>query len=228
MNCVVVDDEALSRKVLEKCISDTDFLNLVGSYSSTLELTKALKAKKIDLIFLDIQMPEMTGIEFVRTIKEIPQVIFVTIKTSYAIEAFENDVTDYLVKPISYERFLRAAEKAQKIHDVFGDTNPDENIIYVKSDSRLIKVDFSKITHIEALGDYVRIHTKSGKYTVLSTMKALEAKLPSNDFMRVHKSFIIKIDKILKVEKNVIYLENTSIPVSRTYKDVLRDRLPLF
>ncbi|UTW60946.1 response regulator transcription factor [bacterium SCSIO 12741] len=225
MNCVVVDDEHLSRKVLEKCISQTDFLNLVGYYTNALELKKGLDEKKIDLIFLDIQMPEMTGIEFIRTIKDIPQVILVTSRTNYAIEAFENDVTDYLVKPISYERFLKAAEKAQKIHEAFGNNDAEENIIYVKSDSRLIKVDLLSVTFIEALGDYVRIHTKSGKYTVLSTMKAMEAKLPSDDFMRIHKSFIVRIDKILKIEKNTVYLEKDRIPVSRTYKDSLKSRL---
>lgn len=226
MNCVVVDDESISRKVLEKCVSDTDFLNLVGSYSSAVQLTKELANKKVDLIFLDIQMPDMTGMEFIKSIENIPQVIFVTSRTNYAVEAFENDVTDYLVKPINYDRFLKAAEKAQKINELFSDDS-EENIIYVKSDSRLIKVDLSQVLFIEALGDYVRIHTKSGKYTVLSTMKAMEAKLGTKDFLRVHKSYIVRLDKILKIEKNLIHLETTQIPVSRTYKDKLKGALQI-
>ena len=224
MNCVVVDDEALPRKLLEKCISDTPFLNLVGSYSSAIDLTRDIKTKKIDLIFLDVQMPDMTGMEFIRSIENIPQVVLVTAKTSYAVEAFENDVTDYLLKPVTHDRFLKATNKARKIHEAFGEAD-DQDIIYVKSDSRLLKVDFSSITFIEALGDYVRIHTKQGKYTLLSTMKAMESKLPKSKFMRVHKSFIIRLDKILKVEKNLIHIENNTIAVSRTYKDALKEKL---
>ncbi|MBD80708.1 MAG: DNA-binding response regulator [Crocinitomicaceae bacterium] len=224
MNCVVVDDESLSRKVLEKCIADTPFLNLVGSYSRATQLQKELSNKSVDLIFLDIQMPEMSGLEFVKSLKDIPQVVFVTSRTNYAVEAFENNVTDYLVKPINFQRFLKSAEKAKKINDLFSE-NQDDNIIYVKSDSRLIKVDLSHIVFIEALGDYVRLHTKSAKYTILSTMKAMETKLKSSDFQRVHKSYIVRIDKILKVEKNVIHMENVHIPVSRTYKDVLKSSL---
>lgn len=224
MNCVVVDDESLSRKILEKCISDTKFLNLVGSYSSALTLQKEISSKKIDLIFLDIQMPEMTGIEFIKSIQNIPQVILVTSRTNYAVEAFENDVTDYLVKPFTYERFFKAAEKAEKINAVFNE-DMEDNIMYVKSDSRLLKLSLNEITFIEALGDYVRINTKKGKYTVLSTMKAMDAKLKSEDFQRIHKSYIIRLDKIQKIEKNAAYLENTQIPISRTYKDSLKAAL---
>lgn len=228
MNCIVVDDEVLARKTIEKYILETDSLNLVGSYSSALELINALKVKSVDLIFLDVQMPEMSGIEFVRSLRDIPQVIFVTAKSGYAVDAFENDATDYLLKPVGFERFSKAAEKALKIHQAFGKGDSDEHVIYVKSDSRLIKVDFNKITHIEALGDYVRLHTKSGKYTMLSTMKALEAKLPEKDFIRVHKSFIVKLDKILKLEKNQLFLESGVIPVSRSYKDILKSKLSIF
>ena len=199
----------------------------MGSYSSAIELQAEIESKKIDLIFLDIQMPEMTGLEFIKSIENIPQVIFVTSRTSYAIEAFENDVTDYLVKPIVYERFLKAAQKAEKINDLFGDESEDERIIYVKSDSRLIKVDLTQITMIEALGDYVRIHTKSGKYTVLSTMKAMSSKLDNTEFLRVHKSYIVRLDKILRIDKNTIYMEKTQIPVSRTYKESLKAALKI-
>jgi len=227
MNCVVVDDEAISRKILEKCISDTPFLNLVGSYSGALELRKDLPNKAVEIIFLDIQMPEMNGLEFVKSIENIPQVIFVTSRTNYAVEAFENDVTDYLVKPVTYPRFLKSVEKAKKINELFSE-NKDENIIYVKSDSRLIKVDLTQIIFIKALGDYVRLHTKQAKFTILSTMKAMETKLNSSDFQRVHKSYIVRKDKILKLEKNVIHMEKVHIPVSRTYKDVLKSSLKVF
>jgi|TARA_B110000093_G_C12955169_1_gene404624 DNA-binding LytR/AlgR family response regulator len=227
MNCVIVDDEKLSLTVVEKFVQDTKSLNLVGSYSNGNDLHKALNSKQVDLIFLDINMPEINGIDLIKTTKNIPQVIFITSHPDYAIEAFEHDVTDYLVKPINFQRFLKSVARAEKIHNAFGIEETEKNTIYVKSDSRLIKVDLTKLTYIEALGDYVRIHSKLGKYTVLSTMKAMEVKLPDDQFMRVHKSYIVRIDKIQKVIKNEAYLEGYTVPISRSYKDALKERLPL-
>mgnify|MGYP006072735857 FL=1 len=227
MNCVIVDDEKLSLTLVEKFVQDTKSLNLVGSYSNGNDLHKALNSKQVDLIFLDINMPEINGIDLIKTTKNIPQVIFITSHPDYAIEAFEHDVTDYLVKPINFQRFLKSVARAEKIHNAFGIEETEKNTIYVKSDSRLIKVDLTKLTYIEALGDYVRIHSKLGKYTVLSTMKAMEVKLPDDQFMRVHKSYIVRIDKIQKVIKNEAYLEGYTVPISRSYKDALKERLPL-
>jgi len=227
MNCVIVDDEKLSRTIVEKFVQDTKSLNLVGSYSKGSDLHNALNSKQVDLIFLDINMPEINGIDLVKTTKNIPQVIFITSHPDYAIEAFEHDVTDYLVKPINFQRFLKSVDRAEKIHNAFGIEETEKNTIYVKSDSRLIKIDLTKLTYIEALGDYVRIHSKLGKYTVLSTMKAMDLKLPDDQFMRVHKSYIVRIDKIQKVIKNEVYLEGCTVPVSRSYKDALKERLPL-
>ena len=227
MNCVIVDDEKLSLTLVEKFVQDTKSLNLVGSYSNGNDLHKALNSKQVDLIFLDINMPEINGIDLIKTTKNIPQVIFITSHPDYAIEAFEHDVTDYLVKPINFQRFLKSVARAEKIHNAFGIEETEKNTIYVKSDSRLIKVDLTKLTYIEALGDYVRIHSKLGKYTVLSTMKAMELKLPNDQFMRVHKSYIVRVDKIQKVIKNEAHLEGYTVPVSRSYKDALKERLPL-
>ena len=227
MNCVIVDDEKLSRTIVEKFVQDTSSLNLVGSYSKGSELHKALNSKQVDLIFLDINMPEINGIDLVKATENIPQVIFITSDTDYAIEAFEHDVTDYLVKPIKFQRFLKSVDRAEKIHNAFRIEETDKNTIYVKSDSRLIKIDLTKLTYIEALGDYVRIHSKHGKYTVLSTMKAMDLKLPDDQFMRVHKSYIVRIDKIQKVIKSEVHLEGYTVPVSRSYKDTLKERLPL-
>lgn len=227
MNCVIVDDEKLSRTVVEKFVQDTPSLNLVGSYSNGSDLHTALNSKQVDLIFLDINMPEINGIDLIKTTENIPQVIFITSHTDYAIEAFEHDVTDYLVKPIEFDRFLKAVDRAEKIHNAFAVEESEQNTIYVKSDSRLIKIDLSKLTYIEALGDYVRIHSKMGKHTVLSTMKAMDQKLPFDQFMRVHKSYIVRMDKIQKVIKNEVHLEGATVPVSRSYKDTLKERLPL-
>lgn len=227
MNCVIVDDEKLSRTVVEKYVEETKSLNLVGSYSNGNDLHKALNAKQVDLIFLDINMPEINGMDLIKTTENIPQVIFITSHRDYAIEAFEHDVTDYLVKPLEYDRFLKSVDKAEKIHDAFGVQENEDNTMYVKSDSRLIKIDLSKLTFIEALGDYVRIHSKMGRHTVLSTMKAMDQKLPSNHFMRIHKSYIVRLDKIQKIVKNEVHLEGHSVPVSRSYKDQLKQRLPL-
>lgn len=225
MNCIIVDDDRMSRAVLEKCVNETAFLELVGQYSNAMDARVAISSKKVDLIFLDIEMPEMSGLEFIQSFPDVPQIIFVTSKTDYAVEAFEYDVTDYVTKPVNYERFLKAAEKARRIHDVFEGENTGGMDFFVKCDSKMVKINLNELNFVEALGDYVRLITNDKKYTVLSTMKAFDAKLPSDIFMRVHKSFIINLRKIERIEKNVVHIDDLRIPISRTYKQGLKKRL---
>jgi len=225
LHCIIVDDDEISRKVLEKCIEQTEFLELVGKYSNAIDARSAINNKAVDLIFLDIEMPEMTGLEFIQRFPEVPQIIFVTSQKQYALEAFEYDVTDYVTKPVSYERFLKAAEKAKRIHEIFESEQSSGMDFFVKSDSKMVKINLGNLLYVEALGDYVRLITEEKKYTVLSTMKAFDAKLPSDLFMRVHKSYIINLSKIDKVEKNIAFVGTHEIPVSRTYKESLRDHM---
>jgi len=225
LNCIIVDDEALSRKAVERCVELTGFLNLVGTYSNAMDAKMALGKKQVDLIFLDIVMPEMSGIEFVETFRDIPQIIMVTSKKEYAFEAFNYDVTDYISKPIEYPRFLKAVEKAVKIHETHAAQNSEDEYIFIKSDLALNKVAMADINWIEALGDYVRVITSEQKYTVLSTMKAFESKLRPHDFLRIHKSYIANLSKISKIDGNSVFIDGKTIPVSRTYKELLLSKV---
>lgn len=227
MRCVIVDDEVLAQKVLKRHVERSNFLKLVGVYGNIPELEKGLEKQEVDLIFLDVMLPEVTGIEFLRTIKDIPQVILVSSKKDFALEAFEHDVTDYLLKPIDYERFHKAAKKAQTIHQTFESDPTKKNEFFVKINQELVKIYLDEIMFVEAYGDYVKVHGENGKYVFLSTMKSLEAQLPADEFLRIHKSFIVRIDKITKVDPSTVFLEDKQIPVSRTYKENLKNKLNL-
>ncbi len=227
MNCIVVDDDQLSRLAISKCVERTDFLNLVEVCSDAFEAMKVVREHDIDLIFLDIEMPEMTGMEFIQALKDIPQIILITAKKDYAAEAFNYDVTDYIVKPVNYPRFLKAVEKARLIADNVQSESPEADHIFIKKDAQLMRLELNEILFVEAFADYVNIHTETARYTVLSTMKAIQNKLPESDFIRVHRSYIVRVDKILSLEDSVISVGKQTMPVSRSYKPDLMDRLNL-
>jgi DNA-binding LytR/AlgR family response regulator len=233
MNCIVVDDDDLSRKLVEGCIEKTEFLNLQGSFANAKEAIRYLKNNRPDLIFLDIEMPEISGFEMLEQLTTVPQIILVTSKRDYAVEAFDYDVTDYLLKPIDYERFKKAALRAKELHEMQLQLNSNENEFFIKKDSQLVKLNLSDITYVEALADYVSIHVGNSdstdqRYTVLSTMKSVEAKLPVRDFCRVHRSYIVRLDKIQKLKDNSIEIGDRSIPVSRSNKEMLVKKLKIF
>jgi DNA-binding LytR/AlgR family response regulator len=227
LRCIIVDDDENSRSVIEHCVNKTDFLTIEGIYSSAKEALVGLKSKPADLIFLDVEMPEMSGIDFIKTFTDIPQVILVTSKKEYAAEAYDYNVTDFVSKPIDYNRFLKAAEKAREMHSSImrSEVNLDE--IFIKKDSRLIKLHANEINWIEALSDYVNIYTTGQRYTVLTTMKGIEGKLPIKDFARVHRSYIIRIDKIKEIEENTVFIGENAIPISRSHKEALLKKLNL-
>lgn len=224
MKCIIVDDDSMARKALEKCVVETSYLELVGICASAFEAIDLIKAQPVDLIFLDIEMPVLSGIDFIKTFKDIPQIILVTSKKEYAVEAYENDVTDYIVKPFKYARFLQAVEKAQRIHESFDKQQGEPDFIFFKVDSKMVRVNLKDIQYIEALGDYVLIYTTTGRHTVLSTMKAMETKLGDSQFMRVHKSFIVRMDEVSQYDSSSLKIGTKSIPVSRTYKEALANR----
>jgi DNA-binding LytR/AlgR family response regulator len=230
MNCIVVDDDEIARKVVQHCIERTDFLNFSGSCANVAEALRLIREKKIDLIFLDVELPEMSGLDFLRTFKEIPQIILITGKKEYAAEAFDYDVTDFLLKPIEYPRFLKAAMKAQNIQGSMQveKENDGEDALFIKKDGgRLVRLTAGEILWVEALADYVNIHTASGRHTVLSTMKSIEAKLPAKDFLRIHRSYIVRLDQVKEIEENSVIIGGKAIPVSRSHKDDLFRRLNL-
>ncbi|MDF2437629.1 MAG: two component transcriptional regulator, LytTR family [Bacteroidota bacterium] len=229
MNCIIVDDDEMIRLDLEEKIRQTMTLNLVASCSSAIEASGLVLSRNIDLIFLDVMMPGMTGMEFMRTLSASrPEVIMITSNKEFAAEAFDYDVTDFLIKPVSYERFLKAVTKAKRNFDKKGTSiNTIDDHIFIKVSSRFIKLELKNIQYIEALADYVTIYTSTDKYTIHSTMKGIESTLPANEFARVHNSFIVRIDKILAIEDNLITIHKTTIPVSRNRLKPLMQRLKL-
>jgi len=223
MNCIVIDDDALSRRVIEEFVSRTDFLELKYSFQNAVEAINVFQKnpEEIDLIFLDIEMPEMDGIDFLNTLKNLPQVIIVSSQEKYALEAFDYDVTDYLLKPVTYSRFYKAVLKAKNIFETRIKKDADE--IFIKKNSALVRLKYEDILWVEALENYVIVNSFKEKFTIHFTMKSIESQLPSSYFKRVHRSYIINIHKIDRIEDNSIYIKNAegikAIPIGKAYKD---------
>lgn len=213
ITCIIVEDEPLALKRAQSFVMKTPTLNLLGSFENALEALTFVTENAVDLIFLDVQMDEMTGIDFLESAKITSQVILTTAYEKYALKGYELNVTDYLLKPYTYPRFLQAVHKIQK-------AKPDvANFIFVKSGYQLEKVFFDDILYIEGMGDYRRIHTSSKKIMTLLTFSELEQLLPSSRFKRVHKSFMVSIVKIESMERNAVIIDAVKIPISATYKD---------
>jgi DNA-binding LytR/AlgR family response regulator len=225
IRCAIVDDEEMSRKNIEQLIRRVDDLKLVVVCHDAVEASNVLRKEKVDLLFLDVEMPEMTGIELVKSLTHKPEIVLVTSKENYAVEAFEYDVADYIVKPATYERFLKAYDrvKARLTSDEENTMNTDA--VFVKVDSQLVKVKTTDILWVEAFGDYVNIFTENDKYIVHSTMKGMENKLPSDHFLRVHRSYIVRLEKIKAIEETIIIIGKKLIPIGDSYRSTLMKRL---
>jgi DNA-binding LytR/AlgR family response regulator len=225
MNCIVIEDDEAARLVLRHLINQVDFLYLKREYTSAVEALNDMEPG-IDLIFLDIEMPGMNGLEFLKQLQKPPMVIVTTSKVDYAMEAIEHSVVDYMVKPFTLARFYKAVSKAKEIHDQTGsrqEIRPDH--IYVKADSKLMKIDLEKILYIEALADYVFFHLAEERIIVHSTMKNLEARLTAYNFSRVHRSFIVNLDRIQQIEDLNIKINSRHIPIGASYKESFMKRL---
>ncbi|PLX00822.1 MAG: DNA-binding response regulator [Marinilabiliales bacterium] len=232
MNCIIIDDDRLSRKVIEEYVSKTEALNLLASYSNAIEAINAFKLKEeIDLIFLDIEMPEMSGLEFLDNVKDYPQIIIISAKEKYALDAFEYDVDDYLLKPVTYARFYKAIDKALSRNNERKLVSDTKDEIFIKRSSSLVRLKYDDILWIEALENYVIISTYSEKYTIHFTMKSIEKKLPTSKFKRVHRSYIVNVNRINVIEDNTIIMNvdegKKVIPIGKSYKDKLMDELNL-
>jgi DNA-binding LytR/AlgR family response regulator len=225
MKCIIVDDNEVARTAVKHCVEKTPFLTLVGVYTNPIEAIEGLKKEPADLLLLDVEMPEMSGIDFIKTFRDIPQVVLITSKTEYAAEAFDFNVTDYVVKPVQYPRFLKAVTKAKDMFESLKKESPESEEMFIKVDSRLVHINLKDISVIEALADYVHIHVGKQRYTVLSTMKAIEDKLPKKDFCRVHRSYIVRLDKIKEIDDHTVVLIDQNVPVSRNMKEQLMKAL---
>lgn len=219
---VIVDDDPFSVKVLEKFVQNTEFLELTGICHSSLDASKLLRVNPVDLLILDVEMPEMSGLDLISTLSKDAMVILVSASREYAVEAFELNVIDYLVKPVTYSRFLIAVNKAMDKAKTRTYSNSTD-FTFVKVEQKLVKVPFDDIQFIEALGDYVHMVADNKKTIVYATMKSIENKFPSGKFIRVHRSFIVNLEKIGAIEDNNILIGNKYIPIGATYlKSVLQ------
>jgi DNA-binding LytR/AlgR family response regulator len=224
MNCIIVDDDEFVRKDLERKIQQTVMLNLVGSYESGMEASQAIVSQNVDLIFLDVIMPEMSGVEFIQSLTMMaPEIVMISGDAQNAVLGFDYDVTDFLVKPVTYDRFLVAVAKAKRNHDKKGTVlNAHNDHIFIKVSSKLIKVELKKICYVEAMADYITIYTDSNRYTILSTMKRMEETLSDFNFLRVHNSYIINVKRITSIENQMVTIGKISIPISRNrYKNLM-------
>jgi len=229
LNCIVVDDSTIQRMTITKLVNESTNLSLINDFSNALEAKIAINNNSIDLIFLDIEMPLINGFDLLDGLKEKPQIIFVTSKADYALKAFDYEATDFLQKPISKERFLKAVKKAIDLHQLRNEINEDfGEAIIIKSNLKKLKIYTSKIKWIEAFGDYIKIITDTDNHLVLSTMKSFENELPKEKFIRVHKSFIVNIERIEKFNSKFAEIDNTKIPISRNKKDLITEAISSF
>lgn len=228
LNCVVIDDSSIQRMIITKLVNNHQSLNLIGDFSNAIEAKSCMSVHSIDLIFLDIEMPIISGFDFLDALKNKPQIIFITSKADYAVKAFDYDATDYLQKPISLERFDAAVKRALDLHRLRNDIHEDEgDYIFIKSNLKKLKVYTSKIKWIEAYGDYVKVVTDEDSNLVLATMKSFEQDLSKDKFLRVHKSYIVNIDKIERFNSKFAEIGVTKIPLSRNKKDDLKKALAI-
>ena len=237
MNCIIIDDEATARAIITQLCSNISSLNVLEEFPNAMQAIKYLNSNAVDLIFLDIHMPDFTGFDFIDTIKNPPKIVLTTSDPNFAIQAFGYDcIVDYLVKPITPERFKKAIDKAEAIKPKITTDNKKSsgqietssgNDLYVNIDRRLIKIDIPSIYLVEAKGDYIQIKTEDKNYTVHSTLKKIEEKLPDSLFLKIHRSYIINVDKIIDIEDNSVLIKKDVIPVSRSNRPELMKRLNL-
>jgi two-component system, LytTR family, response regulator len=227
LNCIIVDDEPLAREGLANYVREVDFLQLAGSCEHPLELAALLDQNPVDLIFLDIQMPKMSGIDFLRQLQNPPMVIITTAYPSYALEGFQLNVMDYLLKPITFERFFKAASKARDYQKLL--QKPPvagvQDYFFIKCGNKYEKIFFDDILYVEGMQNYVSIYTDKGKYVTMLSLGSLADKLNDHAFIRVHKSFIAAIAKISGIEGNELFIGSNRIPISRNYRQEVMEKV---
>jgi DNA-binding LytR/AlgR family response regulator len=231
INCIIIDDEPLARKGLREYICDIDFLRIVGEFDTPLKVIDILKEEQIQLLFLDIEMPKLGGIDFLKTLKDPPLVIITTAYPQYALEGFELDVLDYLVKPVYFNRFVKAVMKAKDYYMTHTSLataiqgNKQDEYIFIKVDNKLVKLFYDDILFVEATQNYVTLVTKEKKHVTYLTFKSIEENLPADRFLKVHKSYIVHLDKITGIEGNEIHIGQYAIPISRANREEIMQKI---
>lgn len=231
LSCVIVDDEPLAGEGLARHVAVVDYLDLIGIVQNPVELDQLMEATPPDLIFLDIEMPFMTGIDFLQLKSTLPLVILTTAYPNYALEAFQLDVVDYLLKPVTFNRFFKAVKKARELFllknqgKITGSPLPEPDYFFIKCEGKYEKIKTDEILYAQSLQNYVMIHTESGKYMTLMSLKTLEENLDPGQFMRVHKSYIVAVSKINSFEHTELKIGHALIPISRSNKEWVHERL---
>ena len=231
LNCIILDDEPLAAELLASYAKRIPFLNLVGSYNSAATAMKSIRENRVDLLFLDIQMPELSGIEFASILPKETKIVFTTAFSQYALEGYKVDALDYLLKPVSYEDFLKSANKAYSWHTEHSKQQvyTQDRFIFIKSDYKLVKVRFDEILFVEGLKDYVKIYLTDGRQPIMTllNMKKLEESLPQPEFMRTHRSYIVHMSKIEQIDRFRIVFGDYFIPISDSYKEAVQHFLDI-
>lgn len=239
LRALVVDDDPVSRALLARYVGQHDALHLAGVCDSAVAAVPVLRGGEVDVVFLDVEMPEMSGIELVRALDRRPHIVLVTGKAQYAVEAFNVAVSDYLLKPVQYPRFLQAVERVVRAREVeappavreppavaaIPPSDSVRDVLFARVDGRLVRIPLREVHWVEAKGDYVLLHAPRKRYMVHATMKTMEERLPPADFVRVHRSHIVRLDRIVDLEEATIVVERDVIPVGASYRDALLSRL---
>ena len=230
LKCLIIDDEPLARKVISEYIGDTSFLELAGEAEDPLKSMALLTQRKVDLIFLDIHMPKVSGLTFLRSNKDLPPVILTTAFPEYALEGYELDIIDYLVKPVLYERFFKAASKAKEFIELSQRSTSNVskgtyNYIFIKCDGKLEKIFFEDIIYVEAMSNYVIFHTLARKYIAYLTIRNVSEQLPADQFIQIYRSYIVALHKISRIEGNDLWIGTYKLPISKNFKEQLMTNL---
>lgn len=227
LRCIAVDDEPLALELLEDNIATVPYLQLVATCSNAMEAMKVLQQEQVDLIFLDIQMPGLTGLQFIQSMTEKPMIILITAYEKYALQGFNLDVTDYLLKPVSLDRFVKACNKAKELYELKHRANKETisnaDYFFVNVDYSLLKINFNDIRYIEGLKDYIKIHLKNSSRAVITrmAMKAIEEELPATKFLRIHKSYIVSLEHITAIRKNSVFIDEMELPVGENFREAV-------
>ncbi|HTD41616.1 MAG TPA: LytTR family DNA-binding domain-containing protein [Mucilaginibacter sp.] len=229
LNCIVVDDEPIARKLLQEYIEETDFLILVGIAENPLKAIPLLKEQEIDLVFLDVNMPKMSGMEFLKSSTNLPMIIMTTAYGQYALEGYEMAVVDYLVKPFSLERFIKASQKALELKILRQKKNTTEQTepgyFYVKCNNKIERIVYDDLLYIEAMANYITLYTVLGKFVVYLTIKGILEKLPKQNFIQVHKSMVVNTDKIKSIEGNMLHIGDTKLTIGAGFHNEAMDKI---
>jgi len=225
MRTLIVDDEAMSRKSLERLCGKIEALEVVASCENGIEALNLLKKESIDLVFLDIEMPDLTGIDLVKSGVELPQIVFTTSRKDYAVEAFEYNVTDYITKPVALPRLMQSVERALEVHVAKMQKGSTTDDIYIKVESRYVRLPFDDILYVETMGDYVTFQTVTERFIVHSTLKSIDERLQDARFLKVHRSFIVNLSKIVDIEDSTLLIGSKVIPISRANRPTLMARI---